>query len=111
MLAELVRWVAHVLGIDTQSSYFYAFYSGIGAKLVPSPAEAALVWLWYRRNQCHAQGCWLLGRHMHEGTGWCGWHHPNPHPSVHHHLRRRRRRPRWRRGRPGEGATLSGGRS
>lgn len=79
----MLGWLAHVLGIDTQGSYWYAFYSGVGAKLIPNPGELLLAWLWWRRNNCHAHRCLLIGRHLHEGTPWCRRHHPDPHPTVH----------------------------
>lgn len=71
-----MRWLAHILGIDTQGSYWYAFYSGVGAKLIPNPGELVLAFLWYRHHTCHERGCLRLGKHQLDGTPYCTKHHP-----------------------------------
>ena len=65
--------IAHWLGIDTQQSPFYDFWSGVGTQLKPG-------WLWvgflvYRRHNCHQQRCWRIGKHTVDGTPWCTRHH------------------------------------
>lgn len=71
-----MHWLAHVFGVDTQASYWYAFYSGVGAKLLPNPADVALGWMWWHRNNCHQPRCLLVGKHDLDGTLYCTRHHP-----------------------------------
>jgi hypothetical protein len=71
-----VHWLAHVLGVDTQTSYWYAFYSGVGAKLLPNLGEVALAWVWWHKHNCHAHGCARIGKHLHDGTPYCSRHKP-----------------------------------
>lgn len=75
-MRRLLHTLAHLLGIDTQSSYWYAFYSGVGAKLLPNPSEVLLAGLWWHRNNCHRRRCWRVGKHAPDGTPYCTRHHP-----------------------------------
>lgn len=61
----------------------YQFWSGIGSDI----AEVTLifgVYAFLRKNNCHTKGCWRIGRHPVEGTGYvvCRKHHPDPKPTV-----------------------------
>lgn len=67
--------IAHVLGIDTQSSYFYDFWSGVGTQLTVVLSAAGL----YRKHQCHRAWCARIGKHVVDGTPWCTKHHPCSH--------------------------------
>lgn len=65
-------WVLHVLGIDTQQSYFYDWWSGFGTQIAP----ICLAIAWYRHNNCHRRRCPRLGKHQLDGTPYCTKHHP-----------------------------------
>jgi hypothetical protein len=67
-------WLLHVLGVDNEAGRWYAFWSGFGSDL----SEAAIVGAvlgGYRKHNCHARGCWRIGRHVVDGTPWCNRHH------------------------------------
>lgn len=68
MMHELLHW----LGIDTQQSYFYDFWSGIATQA--SLVFAALVY--YMKHNCHRRGCLRIGKHSYNGTPYCSRHHP-----------------------------------
>lgn len=61
----------HVLGIDDPAGRWYLFWSGAGADL-GYLSVAAAVW---RRHNCHQPRCLRIGRHVVDGTSWCGKHH------------------------------------
>lgn len=65
-----MRWLAHVLGIDTQHSYFYDFWSGVATQAGVLLAGAG----WFHKHNCHARGCWRIGKHVVDGTPWCSRH-------------------------------------
>lgn len=67
-----MHWLAHVLGIDTQQSYFYDFWSGVatqGALLIAAVGA-------YHKHNCHSRRCLRIGKHMHDGTPYCTRHRP-----------------------------------
>lgn len=68
--------LAHILGIDNVSGYWYGFWSGFGSDI----GELAIV----RRHNCHVKGCPRVGRHPIAGTTWtvCRKHHPDEHPTA-----------------------------
>jgi len=73
-------WIAHLLGIDNVSGYWYGFWSGFAGCL---PMFGA----WYtlaRKHNCHARGCMRVGRHAVEGTTYvvCRKHHPDDHKTA-----------------------------
>lgn len=70
-----MRWLIHALGIDTQQSWAYDFWSGVATQLpLPNWIIAAV---WYRRHNCHEARCHRLGRHMYGGAQWCARHRPS----------------------------------
>jgi hypothetical protein len=72
-----VNWLAHVLGLDSASGYWYLFWSGIGSDITELAIVGALVSV-YRKHACHEPWCVRLGRHPVEGTPFaaCRRHHP-----------------------------------
>jgi hypothetical protein len=72
-----VTWLAHVLGLDNGSGYFYLWWSGIGADLGYLAVFASLVAV-IRRHNCEVHRCWRLGRHATAaGHHVCRRHHPD----------------------------------
>lgn len=66
---------AHALGVDTQASQQYDFVSGVGPMILTALSMTTIVsGLWSAHN-CHATGCWRIGRHKVKGTPWCNHHH------------------------------------
>lgn len=72
------HWLLHVLGIDTQQSMFYDFWSGVGTQFKLS--NLLLPALYYHKHNCHMAGCWRIGRHGVDGTPWCNRHHVEVRP-------------------------------
>lgn len=70
----------HVLGIDTQQSYWYDAWSGCIPALLTSATILTATWTFYRRHNCEVRGCPRLGRHMTAGHhNVCRRHHPEGH--------------------------------
>ena len=67
-----MHWLLHILGLDTQNSIFYNFWSGIGTQLA---VLIAAVGAWHKHN-CHAKRCPRIGKHILDGTPYCTKHHP-----------------------------------
>lgn len=78
MLHFLSTYLLHPLHGDG-----YQFWSGVAGDL---PQIAALGWLYafLRKHNCHAKGCWRIGRHVVRGTPYitCRKHHPDGKPTV-----------------------------
>lgn len=70
-----MRWLAHILGVDTQQSWPYDFWSGFATQGSVILAACGM----YRRHNCHARWCWRIGHHPVAGTHFvtCRLHHPN----------------------------------
>lgn len=70
----MIRWLAHVMGLDDASGGWYLFWSGIGADLGMFVAVGAFL----RHVNCHEVGCHRLGRYPIDGTPFkvCRVHHP-----------------------------------
>lgn len=68
-----MRWLVHVLGLDSQQSPYYTFWSGIGAQLGLAVGGVTF----YIKHNCHSRWCWRVGKHVHRGTPYCTRHHPN----------------------------------
>jgi hypothetical protein len=87
-LYNSVRWTWH----DPDG---YNFISGPLADITLLGGAYAIL----RRHNCHAKGCWRIGRHKVAGTDYivCRKHHPNETPTAgqilaeHHEAVRRRR--------------------
>jgi hypothetical protein len=67
--------IAWVLGLTNASGGWYLLWSGIFGDVT---IFAALAIFLHHRN-CHARGCWRIGRHPVEGTPYvvCRRHHPD----------------------------------
>lgn len=67
-------WLLHVTGIDTQSSPYYDFWSGIGPVLF---TQGSILLVYYRHHNCQEKWCWRLG-HPDPATNQpvCNKHHP-----------------------------------
>lgn len=74
--------IAHLLGLDSASSYWYTFWSGFGSDIGELAIVGGLVSI-YRRHMCHVKPCWRVGRHSVSNTEWtvCRKHHPDPSPT------------------------------
>lgn len=83
-----MHWLAHVLGLDSVSGYWYAFWSGFGGDLaiVGTLLSAPLVLL--RKHNCAVRKCWRIGRHKIPGTEHvcCRRHTPGGAPEHAHIL-------------------------
>jgi hypothetical protein len=57
----VMEWLAHVLGLDTQQSPYYNFWSGVGPVLLGQlPILTALI-VSYRHKICYYPHCYRLG--------------------------------------------------
>ena len=73
---ELLHVIFHALGIDTQTSMEYCFWSGAGTQL--TLCIAAVMFL--RHHNCHVKGCWRLGHiDAEHGHPACRRHHSQAH--------------------------------
>lgn len=64
-------------GIIDEGGKGYGFWSGIGSDIGEVAIIGAVVGM-FRKHNCHATGCWRIGKHPVEGTGYitCRKHHP-----------------------------------
>lgn len=69
--------MAHLIGIDSQATQFYAFYSGFGTFLLASLGYTGLIVTMLRTLNCHAPGCPRIGRYPLAGGQFkvCRHHH------------------------------------
>lgn len=74
-----MTWLAHILGLDTQHSWPYDFWSGCATQ---ASAVAGLVMFW-RHKQCHVRWCARVGRHQEQGHLLCHRHHRTGALSAH----------------------------
>lgn len=72
---------AHDIGIDTQASQEYAFFSGFGTWLLAVIGYSGVIATVTRSLNCHAPGCPRLGRFPVAGGMYkvCHRHHPEEH--------------------------------
>lgn len=71
----MTHWLAHVLGIDTQQSWWYDAWSGCIPAITTQISLTGAAWAVVRRSNCHVRRCWRIGRH-HEGAHvLCHRHH------------------------------------
>jgi hypothetical protein len=61
----------------------YQFWSGIGSDIGEVVIIGGLYGL-LRKHNCHAKGCWRIGRHPVDGTNYivCRRHHPDDKPTA-----------------------------
>ncbi|MCB1040816.1 MAG: hypothetical protein R2701_00210 [Acidimicrobiales bacterium] len=77
------HWVAEHTGLlKSGPDIYYNFWSGFGADLGEGTLIVAVgvgVSTFLRKVNCHAKGCWRIGRHELEGTPYvlCRHHHPD----------------------------------
>lgn len=82
-------WLIHFLGIDNPAGRWELFWSGIGSDIgelaIVSAVVGAAMGMWHKHN-CHAKGCWKIGKHKVEGTDYvtCRTHHPEDAPTAEH---------------------------
>lgn len=69
-----MHWLLHVFGLDTASSRWSLWWSGSGADLGELAIIGGMIGAYHKHN-CHAKGCWRVGRHTVDGTPWCNRHH------------------------------------
>jgi hypothetical protein len=72
--------ILHWLGIDTQQSYFYDFWSGVGTQV--KITWIAILYIVWRRNNCIVPRCWRITRQVTNGGHHvCHKHHPDGKPT------------------------------
>lgn len=72
-----MSWLLHVLGIDTQQSYYYDFWSGVGPVIFGQlPILGALI-IHFKHKNCHVKHCWRFDTAIDPAHGWpaCKRHH------------------------------------
>lgn len=52
-----MHWLIHFLGLDTGSTSYYLFWSGVGSDIT----EVVIIAGVWRALNCHEDGCWRLG--------------------------------------------------
>ena len=69
--------ILHFFGVIDEGGKGYAFWSGVGSDIGEVAIIGAVLGM-YRKHNCHATGCWRIGKHPVEGTGFitCRKHHP-----------------------------------
>jgi hypothetical protein len=67
-------WLYHALIFTWHDPFGYNFVSGPLPNITLIAAALAIL----RRHNCHARGCWRVGRHPVDGTSYivCKHHHP-----------------------------------
>jgi hypothetical protein len=82
MGGSLLHWFQVYTGTTNQSGPYYGFWSGFGSDLGELAVLGAVFGAWHRVN-CHAKGCWRIGRQHVSGTTYvtCRKHHPDGKPS------------------------------
>lgn len=71
--------ILHWLGIDGQSSWTYAFWSGFGPVLFGQLPILGALLIHFRQKNCHVKGCWRIHTATDPVHGWpaCKIHHSN----------------------------------
>jgi hypothetical protein len=64
-------------GTSAPGNEVYNFWSGFGSDIGEVVIIGAIYQV-YRKHDCHAKGCWRIGRHVVDGTPYitCKKHHP-----------------------------------
>ncbi len=73
------HWLIHLLGIDTQQSWAYDFWSGIGPCIIAFVSLGLTSLTVYLVFNCHVTGCKRVGRFPAAGGQYktCRRHHPD----------------------------------
>lgn len=76
----MIHILLHVLGVDDPTGRWYAFWSGAAGSLGMLATPVVLL----RKHNCHAKGCFRIGRHPVENTQYvlCARHHPDDHKTA-----------------------------
>lgn len=64
----VLHWLAVHTGTESESSHWYAFWSGFGSDIGEVTIFAGVIAL-FRAHNCHTAGCWRIGRHEVEING------------------------------------------
>lgn len=68
----MIHFIMYWLGLTNASGPQYLFWSGICGDLFIVGGIVTL----YKKHNCHVQGCFRIGKHIHEGTPYCTLHNP-----------------------------------
>lgn len=71
---------AHGIGIDTQLSQEYGFFSGFGTFMLAMLGYTGVIVTLAGKFNCHQPGCWHIGKHHINGSPWCDAHQKNVRP-------------------------------
>jgi hypothetical protein len=66
----VIRFIAHILGLDSPEDPWYLWWSGAGSNL----ALWGFIWAVLRRNNCAEPWCWRIGRFNREDGRVCHRH-------------------------------------
>ena len=59
---------------SSSTPWTYQLESGMIPALTVLGLVTLITGMWHAHN-CHAEGCWRIGRHRIDGTPWCNVHH------------------------------------
>lgn len=85
LAAAFEHGFAHGIGIDTQASQEYAFFSGFGTWLLAVAGYSGIVVTLTHHLNCHHEGCWRIGRHREGSELYCRRHHAEHKPEFSDH--------------------------
>jgi hypothetical protein len=76
----MIRFLAHICGIDNASGGWYLWWSGFGGYTF---VALAIIWTSVRKRTCHYRGCWRPGLHEVPDSDYivCAKHFPGVPPS------------------------------
>jgi hypothetical protein len=80
VIGDVGAWLYHAARWTWHDPDGYNFISGPLADITLLGGAIAI----YRKHNCHAKGCWRVGRHPVEGTSYivCRKHHPHETPTA-----------------------------
>jgi hypothetical protein len=79
----LQGWLAVHTGTESESSHYYAWWSGFGSvfpwTLLGLGGVLAVLRNHWKSVRCHSRGCWRIGNYPAAGGAFrlCGHHHPD----------------------------------
>lgn len=78
-MMALIWLVFHLMGLDSASDAPYLLWSGFGSDLGLFTGMMLAGSAWWHRHNCHAPGCWKIGRFPIAGGAYtmCLQHHPD----------------------------------